>query len=295
MKKAKKLDGFSGVARLHQTIPRTVAAYVTREADLQRVDKLMGDAISLVFKKEAQASDAALLRGQLDQIVERHLDRLMEEAQLGKYAELSASLYEIEGASSKLLALLLHAPGAALERLKVVPEGAIYPIGDWEDAGGSELPLVENVEVNDELGKGSRGVASPLLRRLEALAKLAKQAAISVEAESKVTIGAKSVWQAQTGRTPDQDLFEDCMKALGHTRQGRPRLRDVAKLISEAATGITPPDDWGRDHEARTRKWWKLVQPWANHPMARIPAEIQTLLAGGPSLIPARNKRGQKT
>lgn len=297
MKKAKGEGEVLGVLRLLRTIPKTFEDEQKRMAEISRQEKLLSEAASQVFKVASKQPEYEQLQGRLSWALDRHLNRLEEEARQGKYREVSLALRGIGGAAARLLGMFRRAPIGALDRLRVVPEGEIYPVVEWEAAGGHDLPVSENREVYEGAESDSSKDPSPLLRRLAALEHLASMAAEQAEAESKTedAVGAKSVWQARSGRTPDMELFEDCVRILGPLPNGLARFGAIAKLIQEAATGETPSVSWGRDHEVRARKWWRKVKPWIGVPLGRLSEEHRDLVESGLISIPARRKRGQKS
>lgn len=286
------------VLRLSRAIPRTVEEDQARQVELRRQDDLLAQAATLVFPRPSMAAERDGLLAQLREVLDRHLDRLEEEARQGKFSEAELALHEIEGAASRLLSSLNRAPVAALDWLQIVPGGSeqLYRLIEWEGPSGRDQPLGTDREVFETAPPDARRSPSGLMRRLAALEKLARLTAKHVKAKGKdpEVSGAKSVREAMTGMTPDLDLFEDCTRILGPLPKGLARLREVAALLSEAATRTRPTGGWGRDHESRARRWWRAVRIHMAQPLARVPEEAREILEAGLASIKLPNRRGKK-
>ncbi len=282
--------------RILKTIPMNPEAAVAREDEFCRQDSLVEKAVSMVLKDKATTEAQVALRIRLREALDQHLERLEDEARLGRYREVRGALSGIGAATAHLLGLLRHAPPAALDRLGEIPEGReeLTRLVERQGLGGLDRPLGWDREVFEARPPDSRKSPNGLVRRLAALETLAKLAVDGIEAEmaDPDVMGAKSIRQARTGRTPDLDLFEDCTRILGPMKK-LARLTDVARLLQEAATNEDVPSSWGRDHSTRARRWWRMVGSCVGTPLARVPEAKRELVLQGLAGIKLPNRRGQ--
>lgn len=268
-----------------RSIPATVDAFREREVLLREQSALIEEAARLCSLDEESLDVVRDLQQALADVLDQYLDALEEEIGLGTFTEIRKSLNTIQKESARLLDALQQAPVEALRLLDQqtnLPSG--YALIEKAGLDGIGQSLSIQREVWSSKTARREPFASGFVRRLIALNEASGQASkmVSLEARDPSNQGARSTREARIGRTPDTELFESLVRAIGHTSRGVANLRQIAMLIYRAAHGLNPPaEDWGVRHEKDTKRWWNRVKDHTRTPLGRLPQDIRDLLQGG--------------